>query len=154
MTNRPNALRRLIELPGVNDLEYRAILKRDFAETEARAEFPEIDACARALFGLTADEAEAAARPPGWDNIEHKAPADWDKAERLALPAQVAAFEAEGWDVTDDKRRPLRVLGHFSGPLWLALRGVAGTLPFQPESGEPEAWVSRLEAEATRFRKR
>ena len=143
MTSKPDALRRLIDLPGVSDLEYRAILKRDFAEPEARAEFPEIDACTTALFGLTADEAEAAPRPPGWDDIECKAPA-----------VQVAAFEAEGWDVTDDKRRPLRVLGHFSAPLWLALRGVAGSLPFQAESADPEAWVSKLEAEAKRFRKR
>jgi hypothetical protein len=127
----------------VNDLEYRAILKRDFAEPEARAEFPEIDACATALFGLTADEAEAVPRPSGWDDIECKAPA-----------VQVAAFEAEGWDVTDDKRRPLRVLGHFSAPLWLAVRGVAGSLPFQAESSEPEAWVSKLQAEAKQFRKR
>jgi len=123
MTSKPEALRRLIDLPGVDDLEYRAILKRDFAEPEARAEFPEINACASALFGLTADEAEAVTRPPGWD-------------------------------VTDDKRRPLRVLGHFSAPLWLAVRGVAGTLPFQAESSEPEAWVSKLEADAKRFRKR
>ncbi|CAN7576128.1 hypothetical protein LJR219_004212 [Phenylobacterium sp. LjRoot219] len=143
MTSKPDALRRLIDLPGVDDLEYRAILKRDFAEPEARAEFPEINACAAALFGLTADEAEAVERPPGWDDIECKAPA-----------VQAAAFEAEGWDVTDDKRRPLRVLGHFSAPLWLAVRGVAGTLPFQPESNEPEAWVSKLAAEAKRFRKR
>lgn len=143
MTSKPDALRRLIDLPGVNDLEYRALLKRDFAEPEARAEFPEIDACTTALFGLTADEAEAAPRPPGWDDIECKAPA-----------VQVTAFEAEGWDVTDDKRRPLRVLGHFSGPLWLAVRGVAGTLPFQAENNDPEAWVSKLEAEAKRFRKR
>jgi len=143
MSQTPPALRRLIDLPGVNDLEYRAILKRDFAEPEARAEHPEINACATALFGLTADEAEALARPDDWDDIELKSPA-----------AQVAAFEAAGWDVTDDKRRPLRMLGHFSGPLWLAVRGVAGTLPFQAESGEPEAWVSKLEAEAKRFRKR
>ena len=143
MTENPHALRRLIDLPGVKDLEYRAILKREFAEPEARAEFPEIDACAMALFGLTADEAEAVARPRGWDDIECKAPA-----------VQVAAFETEGWDVTDDKRRPLRVLGHFAGPLWLAVRMVAGTLPFQPEGSEPEAWISKLEAEATRFRKR
>jgi hypothetical protein len=143
MTSKPEALRRLIDLPGVSDLEYRALLKRDFAEPEARAEHPEIDACTTALFGLTADEAEALSRPEGWDNIENKAPA-----------VQVAAFEAEGWDVTDDKRRPLRVLGHFSGPLWLAVRGVAGSLPFQPESNEPEAWVSKLEADAKRFLKR
>ena len=143
MTDKPDALRRLIDLPGVNDLEYRAILKREFAEPQARAEFPEIDACVSALFGLTADEAEAAPRPPGWDDIECKSPA-----------AQAAAFEAAGWDVTDDKRRPLRVLGHFSGPLWLAVRGVAGRLPFHAEAGEPDAWVSRLEAEAKRFRKR
>ncbi len=140
---KPAALRRLIDLPGVDALEYRAILKRDFAEPEARAKFPEIDACITALFGLTTDEAEATPRPPGWDNIEDKAPA-----------VQVTAFEAEGWDVTDDKRRPLRVLAHFSAPLWLAIRGVAGTLPFQPENDQPEAWASKLAAEANRFRKR
>jgi hypothetical protein len=143
MTRKPDALRRLIDLPGVSDLEYRALLKRDFAEPEARAEFPEIDACTTALFGLTADEAEELPRPQGWDDIERKPPA-----------VQVAAFEAEGWDVTDDKRRPLRVLDHFSGPLWLAVRGVAGTLPFQPEGGEADIWVSKLEEEAKRFRKR
>jgi hypothetical protein len=143
MTGKPDTPRRLIDLPGVDELEYRALLKRDFAEPQARAEYPEIDACVKALFGLTTDEAEAVTRPPDWDDIDCKAPA-----------VQVAAFEAQGWDVTDNKRRPLRVLGHFSGPLWLALRGVAGTLPFAPESREPEAWVSKLEAEARRFRKR
>ena len=116
---------------------------RPVAEPEARAEFPEINACATNLFGLNADEAEAMTRPADWDKVEKKAPA-----------VQVIAFEAEGWDVTDDRRRPLRMLGHFSAPLWLALRGVAGTLPFQAESTVPEAWVSKLEAEAKRFRKR
>lgn len=143
MTGSPAPLRRLIDLPGVRDLEFRAVMKRDFAEPEARAEFPEIDACTTALFGLTGDEAEAVDRPDGWDHIETK-----------AAPAQVAAFEAAGWDVTDDKRRPLRMLGHFSAPLWLAVRGVAGTLPFQAESTEPEQWVTNLAAEAARFRKR
>ena len=136
-------LRRLIDLPGVRDLEFKALMKREFAEPEARAEHPEIDAVSTALFGLTADEAEAVARPPGWDPIETKPP-----------QAQAAAFEAAGWDVTDDKRRPLRVLGHFNQQLWLALRGVAGTLPFQPEDTRPEKWVSDLAAEAARFRKR
>ncbi|TAL33103.1 MAG: hypothetical protein EPN98_12115 [Phenylobacterium sp.] len=142
MTSKP-ALRRLIDLPGIADLELKALMKRDFAEPEARAEHPEIDECATALFGLTADEADAAPRPADWDHIETKPPA-----------AQVFAFEDAGWDVTDDKRRPLRVLGHFCGPLWLAIRGVAGTLPFQAESDAPEAWVSKLAAEASRFRKR
>lgn len=135
--------RRLIDLPGVADLELKALMKREFGEPEARAEHPEIDSCTRALFGLTADEAEAVERPADWDDIETRPPA-----------AQVFAFEDAGWDVTDDKRRPLRVLGHFSGPLWLAIRGVAGSLPFEAESNEPEAWVSKLAAEATRFRKR
>jgi len=142
MNSKP-ALRRLIDLPGVADLELKALMKRDFAEPEARAEFPEIDACSKALFGLTADEAEAVERPADWDNIETKPPA-----------AQVLAFEDAGWDVTDDKRRPLRVLGHFSAQLWLAVRGVAGELPFQAESNAPEAWVTKLAAEAKRFRKR
>ena len=143
MTSPSGPLRRLIDLPGVDDLEYKALLKRDFAEPEARAEYPEIDACVKALFGLTADEAEAVERPADWDDIEYKTPA-----------IQAAAFEAVGWDVTDNKRRPLRVLGHFCGPLWLAVRGVSGTLPFQAESTEPEAWVSKLAAEARRFQKR
>ena len=143
MTSPSGPLRRLIDLPGVDDLEYKALLKRDFAEPEARAEYPEIDACVKALFGLTADEAEAVERPADWDDIEYKTPA-----------IQAAAFEAVGWDVTDNKRRPLRVLGHFCGPLWLAVRGVAGTLPFQADSSEPEAWVSKLAAEARRFQKR
>ena len=141
--DRPAALRRLIDLPGVADLEYRALLKREFAEPEARAEHPEIDACSRAIFGLTAEEAEA-----------HPRPADWDNAEQLPLARQVAAFEAEGWDVTDDKRRPLRTLAHFNRQLWLALRGVAGALPFQPEDNRPDAWAVSLAADAKRFRKR
>jgi hypothetical protein len=66
----------------------------------------------------------------------------------------VAAFEAEGWDVTDDKRRPLRNLGHFNQQLWLAVRGVAGTLPFQPQVDRPDAWGVSLAAEAKRFKKR
>ena len=144
MSNATGALRRLIDLAGVKDLEYRALLKRDFAEPEARAAYPEIGECTKALFGLTADEAEALPRPAGWDDIEWKVPA-----------VQAAAFEAEGWDVTDDKRRPLRVLAHFSAPLWLAVRGVAGTLPFQPEaSTDDDALASKLAAEARLFRKR
>jgi hypothetical protein len=137
------ALRRLVALPGIADLELQAVMKREFAEPEARAEHPEIDACSTALFGLTADEAEAVERPAGWDNIETKPPAQ-----------QVFAFEDAGWDVLDDKRRPLRVLNHFSAQLWLAIRGVAGQLPFQPDDPESDAMLSRLAAEATRFRKR
>lgn len=143
MSDPPAPLRRLIDLPGVRDLEFCAVMKRDFAEPEARAAFPEIDACSTAIFGLTADEAEAVLRPADWDHIEAK-----------STQVQVAAFEDAGWDVTDDKRRPLRVLGHFNAQLWLAVRGVAGTLPFQAESSEPEAWVSKLAAEAKRFGKR
>lgn len=142
MSSRP-ALRRLIDLPGVADLEFKAVMKREFAEPEARAEFPELDECSRALFGLTADEAEAVARP-----------ADWDGIETQPIQKQVFAFEDAGWDVTDGKRRPMRVLGHFNQQLWLALRGVAGELPFQPENDKPDRWASSLAAEATRFRKR
>lgn len=137
-------LRRLVDLPGVADLEFRAVMKRDFAEPEARAEHPEIDACSKELFGLTADEAEAVPRPEGWDG-----------AETLPVRDQVDAFEAEGWDVTDDKRRPLRTLGHFNQQLWLAIRGVAGTLPFQPDPEDrPDDWGTKMAADAKRFRRR
>jgi hypothetical protein len=141
--DKPPAIRRLIDQPGVADLELKALMKPRMAEPESRAEFPEIDECVKAVSGLTPDEAEAVERPAGWDGIDE-----------TPLRDQVDAFEAAGWDVTDNKRRPLRTLGHFSGPLWLAIRGVAGELPFQPEDTKPEDWVTKLSAEAARFRER
>lgn len=136
-------MRRLIDLPGVADLELKALMKRDFAEPEARAECPELDECSLKLFGLTADQAEETDLPAGLEAIE-----------RLAPIQQAAAFEAAGWDVTDDKRRPLRTLGHFNRQLWLAIHGVAGELPFQPEEDKSEAMLSSLAKEAAKFRRR
>lgn len=137
----PNTLRRLIDLPGMRDLEYEALLKPRHGDDDARGQFPALDETSRVIFGLTADEAEAAPRPDGWDDIDCR-----------PEPRQVAQFEAEGWDVTDDKRRHLRTLKHFSTQLWLAIRGVAGTVPFQAEA-EPELGGSKLAAEAARFRR-
>jgi len=142
MTDRPK-LRRLIELPGVADLEYKALMKPAYAAPENRADYPEIDACTKANFGLTADEAEAASPPDDLDPIDHLAPRD-----------QAAAFEAAGWDVTDDKRRPLRMLRQLGPPLWLAAHGVAGSLPHLPEDNRPSDWASKLAADAAKFRKR
>lgn len=136
-------LRRLIDLPGVNDLELRALMKPRYADVAYRSEFPDIDDCARAAFGLSVDEAEAVALP-----------ADWDGIERLDGPARIEAFEAEGWDVTSDRRKPLRMLDQFALPLALAMRGVAGELPFQPDDDTPEPWGAGMAAEAARFRKR
>ena len=137
-------LRRLLDLPGMADLEFTAVMKRDFAATEARAEHPEIDEVSLAIFKLTADEANEVPRP-----------ADWDRIERQPISKQVFAFEDAGWDVTDDKRRPLRVLEHFNQQLWLAIRGVPGELPFQPDDdGPPDRWASSLAAEAKRFKRR
>lgn len=142
MTSQP-ALRRLIDLPGVADLETKALMKPAWAQPEARAEFPEIDTCSRAIFGITADEAEATPRPAGWDDVD-----------TLPLPDQVDAFEAAGWDVTE-RRKPLRMLGHFNQQLWLAIRGVAGSLPFVAEDEERmDNWGAKMAADAKSFRKR
>ncbi|HUO22670.1 MAG TPA: hypothetical protein VMU59_09165 [Caulobacteraceae bacterium] len=144
MTAKPS-LRRLIDLPGMAELERKALMKPAYAEEASRAEFPEIDELSLKLFGLTPDQADEIPRPEGWDRIERKPPAQ-----------QVFAFEDAGWDVTDDKRRPLRMLGQFSAVLWLALRGVAGTVPFLPDPDEdqPGEWGKGLAADAARFRKR
>ncbi len=142
MTQSP-ALRRLIDLPGIADLETKALMKPAWADPEARSDHPEIDACSMAIFGLTADEAEAVPRPDGWDDVD-----------QLPLRDQVDAFEAAGWDVTE-RRKPLRMLGHFNQQLWLAIRGVAGQLPFAPEDETKlTGWGASLAAEAKAFRKR
>ena len=92
----------------------------------------------------TLDQAEATPLPADWDDVHTWPPAD-----------QAEAFEAEGWDVTDKKRKPLRLLPILSLPLWLAVRGVAGTLPFHAEPDVKETdWGSGLAADAARFRKR
>ena len=146
MTQPP--LRRLLDLPGVDALELKALMKPRAADPDERHAFPEIaeaiDETARAAFGLTPEEAEAVARPADWDGIERLDPADMGEA-----------FAAEGWDVLDARRKPLRMLAHWALPLALAMRGVAGALPFHAEPDRPVTdWGSNLKAEATRFRKR
>lgn len=137
-------LRRLIDLPGIDDLEMKALMKPGHADPDRRDEFPEIDETAKKAFGLSLDEAEGIALPEDWDDIHRLDPMD-----------QIDAFEAEGWDVRDNRRKPLRMLTHWALPLALAMRGVAGELPFHAEPDQKETgWGSSLAAEATRFRKR
>lgn len=140
-------LRRLLDLPGVADLEGKALMKPGYADPARRDEFPEVDAVLVDVFGLTAEQAEDAERPDDWDGIERLSPAD-----------QAEAFEAEGWDVRDAKRKPLRMLAAMAEPLALSMRGVAGALPeapFVPEPAEEKTdWGSSMAADAARFRKR
>jgi len=141
-------LRRLIDLPGVDALELKALMKPRLADPDERHEHPEVDETARAAFGLTLDEAEAVDLPADW-------PAALQRLDRQSPLELADAFEVEGWDVTDAKRKPLRVLPLFALPLALAARGVAGTLPFVAEADHPTTdWGSSLKADAARFRKR
>ncbi|HEX8471978.1 MAG TPA: hypothetical protein VF633_12770 [Brevundimonas sp.] len=134
----------LRDMPGVDDLEMKALMKPRFADPDEPEGRDEIDALSLAIFGLSLDAA---------DEVEK--PADWDRIERLSPSDMVEAFEAEGWDVTDKKRKPLRLLPHLALPLALAIRGVAGELPFFAEPDVKETdWGSNLAAEASRFRKR
>lgn len=141
-------LRRLADLPGVDDLEMKALMKPRLADPDERHEHPEVDAATVAAFGLTQDEAEAVDLPADW-------PGALTRLDRRSPAELVAIFEAEGWDVTDARRKPLRVLPLLALPLALAARGVAGTLPFVAEADHPTTdWGAGLKAEAARFRKR
>lgn len=142
------SLRRLIDLPGVDALELKALMQPRLADPDEAPAHPEVDEVARAAFGLSLDEAEATALPADWPealrDLHRRSPADL-----------VEAFEAEGWDVTDTRRKPLRLLRLFALPLALAARGLAGTLPFAAEPDHPVTdWGANLKAEAGRFRKR
>jgi len=144
----PAPLRRLAELPGIDALELKALMKPRIADPDLRHEHPEVDAVAVEAFGLSLDEAEATPLPADWPDhlrdLHRKSPAEL-----------VEAFEAEGWDVADAKRKPLRTLPLFALPLALAARGVAGALPFAAEPDHPVTdWGANLKAEAGRFRKR
>ena len=137
-------LRRLLDLPGIDALEMKALMKPRFADPDGPEGKAEIDEVARAVFGLTLDEAEAVDLPADWDGVHRRSAAD-----------QAEAFEAEGWDVTDKRRKPLRLLPVLSLPMWLAVRGVAGELPFHAEPAhEKSDWGSSLAADAAKFRKR
>ncbi len=46
------------------------------------------------------------------------------------------------------------MLRRLGPPLWLAIHGVAGSLPHAPEDDRPSDWASRLAADAAKFRKR
>ena len=142
------ALRRLADLPGVDDLELKALMKPRLADPDLLDEHPEVDAVARAAFGLTPAEAEAVELPADWP--------DHLRDLHRRSPAELAeAFEAEGWDVADKRRKPLRMLPILALPLALAVRGVAGQLPFVAEPDHPTTdWGAGLKAEAGRFRKR
>lgn len=141
-------LRRLADLPGIDDLELKALMKPRLADPDERHEHPEVDEVARAAFGLTLDEAEVTALPADW-------PGHLQGLHRQSPAELVEAFEAEGWDVTDKRRKPLRLLPLFALPLALAARGVAGTLPFAAGPDHPVTdWGANLKAEAGRFRKR
>ncbi len=136
-------MRRLQDLPGVDDLELKALMKPRLADPDMIDEHPEVNDAVRTALGIDFDEAQAAL------------PADWDDIHRLDPADMVEAFEAEGWDVTDKRRKPLRTLPILALPLALAMRGVAGELPFVAQPDQPVTdWGSNLKAEASRFRKR
>jgi hypothetical protein len=146
MTDAP--LRRLRDLPGLDALELAALMRPRLADPDQRHDHPEVDAAARAAFGLTLDEAEATTLPPDW-------PDPLTRLDRQSPAELVEAFEQEGWDVTDGKRKPLRILPLMALPLALAIRGVAGSVPFQAEPDvKTTDWGTSLAADAQRFRKR
>ena len=136
-------MRKLIDLAGIDDLELKALMKPRLADPDMIDEHPDVAEAVSTAFRITPDQADAAI------------PTDWDDIHRLDPSDMVEAFAAEGWDVTDKRRKPLRMLPILALPLALAMRGIAGALPFHAEPDQPVTdWGSNLKAEATRFRKR
>ena len=136
------ALRRLIDLPGIRDIEFKALMNPRMADEGAAADFPEIDELSRAVFGLTADEADDVPRPEGWDRIERKPrPGNrWPPSKPRAgtSPTTSAGPCACSASSTSSSGSPLRES--------------ARELPFQAEP-EGDDMASSLAAEAARFRR-
>ena len=143
-----HALRRLIDLPGIDALELKALMKPRLADPDFVADHPEVDEAVQTAFGLSLDQADAAVRPSDW-------PQDFADLDRRSPAQLVDIFASHGWDVTDKRRKPLRTLAVLALPLALAIHGVAGRLPFVAEPDHKETdWGSSLAADAARFRKR
>ena len=143
-----HALRRLIDLPGIDDLELKALMKPRLADPDFVADHPEVDEAVQGALGLSLSQANEAILPSDW-------PQDLLELDRRSPSELVDIFADHGWDVTDRKRKPLRTLPILALPLALAIRGVAGRLPFGAEPDHKQTdWGSSLAAEAARFRKR
>ena len=137
------SLRRLRDIPLIDDLERKAVLDRrwcqDEPEPEARAV---IDAVSREVFGTTEFEV--------WPE---------DESDPLWAPFFVHSddrqvFEPLGWDVSNEYGRPMLMLEHFSHQLYAAVKGIAGQVPQQAAPVEEGGWVKAMESDAQRFRRR
>lgn len=140
-------MRRLRDYPAIDELEHRSVLDTNLLAPAAIAH-PEtgIADAIKSVFGLDL-------------SVFVKWLFDDDGSAREAyavIPnteAEVVPFFAElGWDVTDKRGQPLRMLYHYVLPLYAAIRGDAGaTLPGAPLA-KTEDWAAAMERDARKFR--
>jgi len=83
-------LRRLIDLPGLDALEMKALMKPSVADPDNRDGDAEVIEAAKAAFGLTPEEADAVSLPDDWDGIEHLD--GFDLTDAFAVPGAPAAL--------------------------------------------------------------
>lgn len=135
--------RRLIDLPGVRDLENAMVLHLRVRGPagELNDRFDEVS---KRLFGTT--QAEALPQEPEVDEDDDQAV--WDAYDALLTKIMDPDWAALGWDVRDDLGRELLVLPHFSMQLAAAALGAAGQLPSEDQPVEPAKLEASLAAEA------
>ncbi|MBI1198687.1 MAG: hypothetical protein GC203_12555 [Phenylobacterium sp.] len=128
------------ELPGIADLERRALLEPQLRSLVGAVTCPEFDQSALELFGTTSPDFQEGLGDDDWTGIYGDLPED-DRE-------MVAYFATKGWVVSDGYGRPSYMLE----PYLLLLCGhLAGKLPLNAQVSAAR-WGSNLAEEAKRFR--
>jgi hypothetical protein len=148
-------LKKLLEQPGVSDLEREAVLDPRLA-TESSFDDAKVQRASRKAFGFRADETPNAlleALSQGREDLDYEEDFEpiWSEMEdTLAVDDYqlVALFNGLGWDVTDERGRPLLVLGHFKYPLYLVANNI---VPLRAQPVSNEDWEAALKQAAAKF---
>ncbi|HEY1710570.1 MAG TPA: hypothetical protein VGG10_20030 [Rhizomicrobium sp.] len=143
LTAKPNkAIRRLRELPGVQELENDKLLNDRLRIDNDDRLNARIEETSIKLFGIRRMDT-VFQFPPNWEAIEND---DWDEADRILAQEeahearfycndehsevdQLAHLHERGWNLSDERGNPLRLFWWFARQVEAVAKGYMGRAP-------------------------